>query len=76
MFLALYLTNNYPTARAWVPYRNLPLISDYEDPRHAQRRLGSYYIASGNSTLQKKEWLDEINRRLEVGMTVIVDPKV
>ena len=58
-----------------VQSRNLPLISDYEDLVHSQRRSGSYYIASGNSTPQKKEWLDEIERRLKIGMTVIVNPR-
>ena len=59
-----------------VQNRNLPLISDYEDPEgHSQRRLGAYYIASGNHTPQKKEWLDEINNRLEIGMTVIANPR-
>ena len=59
-----------------VQRRNLPLISDYEDPDgHSQRRLGAYYIASGNHTPQKKEWLDEINKRLEIGMTVIANPR-
>ena len=58
-----------------VQRRNLPLISDYEDREHSQRRLGAYYIASGNHTPQKKEWLDEINHRLEIGMTVIANPR-
>ena len=55
--------------------RNLPLISDYEDPTHSQKPLGSYYIASGNSTRQKKEWLEEIARHLNIEMTVIANPK-
>ena len=58
-----------------VQSRNLPLISDYEDPQQSQRQSGSYYIASDNSTPQKKEWLDEIERRLKIGMTVIANPK-
>ena len=58
-----------------VQSRNLPLISDYEDPQQSQRRSGSYYIASNNSTSQKKKWLDEIERRLKIGMTVIANSK-
>ena len=37
-----------------VQRRRLPLISDYQDAIHTQRLLGRYYIASGNSTPQKK----------------------
>ena len=55
--------------------RDLPLISDYEDSGYDQKRLGRYYIASGNNTPQKKQLLEEIDRRLNVGMKVTVKPK-
>lgn len=49
----------------------LPLISPYSDP-HTQRKSGSYFIAVGNSTLQKKKWLKEIASRLGIKMKVCV----
>ena len=58
-----------------VQNRNLPLISDYEDPEHRQKWGSGYYIAMRNTTQQKKKWLDEIANRLGVEMTVIANPK-
>ena len=49
----------------------LPLISPYSDP-HTQRKSGSYFIAVGNSTLQKKKWLKEIASQLGLKMKVCV----
>ena len=54
----------------------LPLISDSEDAIHTQRPSGRYYIASGNSTPQKKRWLDEIASRLQLEIQVIVADRV
>ena len=58
-----------------VQSRNLPLISDYEDPIHRQKQGGGYYIAMRNTTPQKKEWLDEIADRLGVELRVIANPR-
>ena len=49
----------------------LPLISPYSDP-HSQRKSGSYFIAVGNSTLQKGKWLEEIASHLRITMKVCV----
>ncbi|MDE0325301.1 MAG: hypothetical protein OXN27_15410 [Candidatus Poribacteria bacterium] len=55
--------------------RNLPLISEYKDPNGAaQRRSGSYYIAIGFGTLEKKKFLDKISAGLGIEMTVIANP--
>ena len=59
-----------------VQHGRLPLISDYEDAIHTQRPSGRYYIASGNSTLQKKRWLDEIASRLQLEIQVIAARRV
>ncbi len=59
-----------------VQRRRLPLIADYEDAIHTQRPSGRYYIASGNSTLQKKRWLDEIASRLQLKIQVIAAHRV
>ena len=59
-----------------VQRRRLPLISDYEDAIHTQRPSGRYYIASGNSTPQKKRWLDEIASRLQLKIQVIAAHRV
>jgi hypothetical protein len=53
----------------------LPLISPYSDP-HSQRKSGSYFIAVGNSTPQKKKWLQEIASRLGIKMEVCVREKL
>ena len=52
----------------------LPLISPYGDP-HSQRKSGPYFIAVGNSTPQKKKWLQEIASRLGIEMEVCVHEK-
>ena len=55
--------------------RNLPLISDYKDPNGAaQRRSGSYYIAIGFGTSDKKKFLDKIAAGLGIEMAVIANP--
>ena len=56
--------------------RQLPLIADYEDAIHTQRPSGRYYIAPGNSTPQKKRWLDEIASRLQLKIQVIATHRV
>lgn len=57
-----------------VSSRNLPLISDYEDPDVDQRKLGAYYIATRSSSPDKKRLLDQIAAGLRVEMTVIANP--
>lgn len=55
--------------------RDLPLISDYEDPKYAQRRVGPYYVASGMSNKNKKMILDWIAERLDEKFKVINNPQ-
>ena len=55
---------------------SIDFISTSEDPKREQRPLGEYYIVSGLSTVQKKEILDEIARRLEVDLKVELVDKV
>ena len=50
--------------------RKLPLISDYEDTKNTQKRLGQYFIVTRVSTDDKLKWLHEINSRLEIGMQI------
>ena len=57
-----------------VKRRNLLLISDYEDSMFAQKRVGSYYVASGFSNRKKKNILEEIAVRLGVEITVLDTP--
>ena len=52
----------------------LSLISPYSDP-HSQRKSGPYFIAVGNSTPQKKKWLQEIASRLQIKMKVCAHEK-